>query len=48
MFPKDQVLKNVNLDIDGERGGNLSMIGTATWNSLGLKQKANQMPRGEK
>lgn len=48
MLPKDQVLKNFNLDVDGEIGGNLSMIGTATLNSLGLKQKANQMPRGEK
>lgn len=37
-----------NLDIDGEIGGNLSMIGTATLNSLGLKEKANLMPRGEK
>lgn len=50
MLPKDQVLFffNFNLDIDGEIGGNLSMIGTATLNSLGLKEKANLMPRGEK
>lgn len=49
MLPKDQVFfSNFNLDIDGEIGGNLSMIGTATLNSLGLKEKANLMPRGEK
>lgn len=48
MLPKDQIFKNLNLNIDGEIGGNLSMIGTATLNSLGLKEKANQMPRGEK
>lgn len=50
MLPKDQVflIFNFNLDIDGEIGGNLSMIGTATLNSLGLKEKANLMPRGEK
>lgn len=46
MLPKDQVFY-FNLDIDGEIGGNLSMIGTATLNSLGLKEKANLMPRGE-
>lgn len=47
MLPKDQIFKNLNLNIDGEIG-NLSMIGTATLNSLGLKEKANQMPREEK
>lgn len=39
---------NFNLEIDGEIEGNLSMIGTATLNSLGLKEKANLMPGGEK
>lgn len=34
------------LDIDGEIRGKLS-IGTATLNSLGLKDKASLMPRGE-
>lgn len=48
MLPKDQIFKNLNLNIDGEIGGNLIMIGTATLNSLGLKETANQMPRGEK
>lgn len=48
MLPKDQIFKNLNLNIDGEIGGNLSVIGTATLNSLGLKEKANQTPRGEK
>lgn len=31
-----------------EIGGNLSIIGSATLNSLGLKEKANLMSRGEK
>lgn len=48
MLPKDQILKTLTFNVDGEIGGNLSMIGTATLNSLGLKEKANQMPRGEK
>lgn len=48
MLPKDQVFFNFNLDVDGEIGGNLSMIGTTTLNSLGLKEKANLMPRGGK
>lgn len=47
MLPKDQVF-DFNIDVDGEIGGNLSVIGTATLNSLGLKEKANLMPRGEK
>lgn len=47
-FQKIKFFFNFNLDIDGEIGGNLSMIGTATLNSLGLKEKANLMPRGEK
>lgn len=50
MLPKDQVsfvFAIFNLNVDGEIGGNLS-IGTATLNSLGLKEKANLMPRGEK
>lgn len=34
------------LDVDGEIRGKLS-IGTATLNSLGLKDKASLMPRGE-
>lgn len=45
-FQKIKFLKNLNLSIDGEIGGNLSVIGTATLNSLGLTEKANQMPRG--
>lgn len=32
----------------GEIGGNLSMIGSATLNSLGLKEKANLMSREKK
>lgn len=50
MLPKDQVFFffYFNLDIDGEIRGNLSMIGTATLNRLGLKEKASLMPRGEK
>lgn len=35
------------LDVGGEIRGKLS-IGTATLNSLGLKDKASLMPRGEK
>lgn len=49
---KDQVLFFFSfflkmLSLDGKIGGNLS-IGTATLNSIGLKEKANLMPRGEK
>lgn len=49
---KDQVLFFFSfflkmLSLDGKIGGNLS-IGTATLNSIGLKEKANLMPREEK
>lgn len=48
MLPKDQVafVCFFNCNVVGEIGGNLS-IGTATLNSLVLKEKVSLMPRGE-
>lgn len=48
MLPKDQNFKNLNLTIDGEIGGNLIMIGTATLNSLGLKRDSQSNAKGSK
>lgn len=38
---------NITFNIVGGIEGNLNTIGTATLNSLGLKEKAGLMPRGE-
>lgn len=51
MVPRDQDLLfffNITFNIVGGIEGNLNTIGTATLNSLGLKEKAGLMPRGEK
>lgn len=51
MVPRDQDLLffffNITFNIVGGIEGNLNTIGTATLNSLGLKEKAGLMPRGE-